>query len=268
MNELALFAGAGGGILGGKLLGWRTVCAVEIEPFATGVLMQRQNDGILSPFPIWDDVSSFNGKPWNGIVDVVSGGFPCQDLSCAGKGKGLAGEKSGLWKEFARIIHEVRPKYAFVENSPVLRTKGLDRVLADLAEMGYDAEWCVLGGADCGFAHIRKRLWILAHTNGFSKQESGGNHKTIIHKQNTRLGLKRGSHGCGSRVPHSTVAELTTAVYKKTLSHSLLHGYSTEPGMGRLADGVAHRMERLTVLGNGQIPAVAATAWSILSERL
>ena len=86
LNELALFAGAGGGILGGKLLGWRTVCAVEWEPYPASVLCARQNDGLLSPFPIWDDVQTFDGKPWRGIVDVVSGGFPCQDISVAGGG--------------------------------------------------------------------------------------------------------------------------------------------------------------------------------------
>ncbi len=89
MHELALFAGAGGGILGGHLLGWRTVCAVEWEPYPASVLVARQNDGILPPFPIWDDVQTFDGKPWQGIVDVVSGGFPCQDISSAGGGQAL-----------------------------------------------------------------------------------------------------------------------------------------------------------------------------------
>lgn len=84
MNELALFAGIGGGILGGKLLGWRTVCAVEREPYCIQRLMQRQDEGHLDPFPIWDDVRTFDGNPWRGLVDVVSGGFPCQDISCAG----------------------------------------------------------------------------------------------------------------------------------------------------------------------------------------
>ena len=109
MNELALFAGAGGGILGGKLLGWRTVCAVERDAYAAAVLAQRQNDGSLDAFPIWSDVETFDGTPWRGIVDVVSGGFPCQDISVAGKGAGIKGERSGLWAEFARIIGEVRP---------------------------------------------------------------------------------------------------------------------------------------------------------------
>ena len=160
MNELALFAGAGGGILGGNMLGWRTVCAVEFEPYAASVLAQRQNDGLLPPFPIWDDVRTFDGKPWRGLVDVVSGGFPCQDISAAGKGAGIAGERSGLWGEMARIICEVRPRYVFVENSPMLVSRGLERVLGDLAAMGYNAEWGVLGADAAGALHKRDRIWI------------------------------------------------------------------------------------------------------------
>lgn len=166
MRELALFAGAGGGILGGKLLGWRTVCAVELNPYCRSVLLARQRDGILDPFPIWDDVCSFDGTQWRGHVDVVSGGFPCQDISTAGKGAGIDGERSGLWGEMARIICEVRPRHAFVENSPALTSRGLHRVLGDLAEMGFDAEWGVLGADDCGAPHQRKRIWIVANASG------------------------------------------------------------------------------------------------------
>jgi Site-specific DNA methylase len=111
MNELALFAGAGGGILGSRLLGWRTVCAVERDAYAAQILAQRQTDGLLPPFPIWSDVCSFDGRPWRGIVDVVSGGFPCQDISAAGNGLGIAGARSGLWRQMARITDEVRPRY-------------------------------------------------------------------------------------------------------------------------------------------------------------
>ena len=161
LHELALFAGAGGGILGGHLLGWRTVCAVERDPYAAAVLAQRQNDGALYPFPIWDDVCTFDGRPWRGRVDVVSGGFPCQDISVAGGGAGLSGERSGLWREFARIIREVGPTFVFVENSPALAFRGLDTVLGDLAEMGYDAEWGVLGADDVGAPHKRERMWIV-----------------------------------------------------------------------------------------------------------
>ena len=165
MNELALFAGAGGGILGGQLLGWRTVCAVEWEPYAACVLAARQNDGLLPSFPIWDDVQTFDGRPWRGVAQVISGGFPCQDISIAGKGDGLDGERSGMWKQMARIICEVGPEYVFVENSPMLVSRGLGAVLGDLSSMGFDAKWGIVGAKDVGANHQRDRIWIVAHSN-------------------------------------------------------------------------------------------------------
>jgi DNA (cytosine-5)-methyltransferase 1 len=181
LNELALFAGAGGGILGGHLLGWNCVCAVEWEPYPAGVLIARQNEGFLPPFPIWDDVQTFDGRPWRGIVDVVSGGFPCQDISSAkGPGaKGIKGERSGMWVHMARILGEVRPRYALVENSPNLTFRGLDVVLADLAALGYDAAWGVYSAADVGARHIRERIWIVAadrDTHQIAKEQIGGIH--------------------------------------------------------------------------------------------
>lgn len=191
MNELALFAGAGGGILGGKLLGWRTVCAIEWESYPASVLCARQNDGLLLPFPIWDDVQTFDGKPWAGIVDVVSGGFPCQDISAAGKGAGIDGERSGMWGEMARIIHEVRPRFVFVENSPMLTSRGLGRVLGDLATMGFDARWGVLGAADVGANHQRDRIWIVAKWRG---QLSHTQHNRIRRWEQQQESLKE-THG-------------------------------------------------------------------------
>jgi DNA (cytosine-5)-methyltransferase 1 len=219
MNELALFAGAGGGILGGKLLGWRTVCAVEWEQYPASVLCARQNDGILPPFPIWDDVQTFDGKPWQGIVDVVSGGFPCQDISAAGKGAGIDGERSGMWSHMARIIGEVRPQYTFIENSPMLSIRGLESVLADLAQMGFDAEWGVLSAADVGANHLRERIWIVGkntkqfgffshsehNRDGWRKQQSQSveeTNGTMAYAKSTRTsknfcGLREGSERVG-----------------------------------------------------------------------
>ena len=114
---------------------------------------------------MWADVSTFNGYLWQGIVEVISGGFPCQDISAAGKGAGITGSRSGLWKEFARIIGEVRPRYVFVENSPILTSRGLDVVLGDLATLGFDAEWGVLSAADVGAPHRRERVWIVANAD-------------------------------------------------------------------------------------------------------
>ena len=169
MNELHLFAGAGGGILAGLLLGHRTVCAVEWEPYAQAVLVARQNDGTFPPFPIWDDVQTFDGRAWRGIVDIVAGGFPCQDISVAGKGAGLDGKRSGMWTHMARIIGEVQPRYTLIENSPALIIRGLDRVLADLTALGFDARWGVLGASDVGAPHKRERVWILGHSRSFGR---------------------------------------------------------------------------------------------------
>jgi DNA (cytosine-5)-methyltransferase 1 len=235
MNELHLFAGAGGGILGGMLLGHTTVCAVELEPYCRKVLLQRQRDGILPRFPIWDDVCTFNGNPWKGKVDVVCGGFPCQDISAAGKGAGITGERSGLWSEMARIIGEIRPKYAFVENSPMLTLRGLNRVLGDLSEMGYDARWGVVGAYHVGAPHRRERIWIVAN----SKEE--WTVKGFQMLQARRLPRKfRRVFGCQ---------------WLRELDFPVTHGNHDE---------IPNFLDRHFAIGNAQVPAVAALAWRIL----
>lgn len=165
LRTLHLFAGAGGGILADIALGHRSVCAVEIDAYARGCLLARQADGSLPRFPVFDDVTTFDGRPWRGHVDCIAGGFPCQDVSIAGKGDGLDGERSGLWTEFARIIGEVEPRFVFVENSPMLTSRGLDRVLGDLATLGYDARWGVVSAAHAGAPHRRERIWIVGLAN-------------------------------------------------------------------------------------------------------
>lgn len=233
LRELALFAGAGGGILGGKLLGWKTICAVEFDPYAASVLAARQNDGILKAFPIWDNVCTFDGKPWRGRVDVVSGGFPCQDISSAGKGGGIDGRRSGLWREMARIVGEVRPRYVFVENSPLLIRRGLAVVISDLAEMGYGAIWGVVGAHNADAPHERDRIWILADAH--SVEHKGSSHAR-----------------CGQR---------------KDQEAEILRGpWPPEPGVRRVAYGVACGVDRIKALGNGQVPRVAATAFNMLNE--
>jgi DNA (cytosine-5)-methyltransferase 1 len=278
LRELALFAGAGGGILGGKLLGWRTVCAVEWEPYPASVLAARQNEGILPPFPIWDDVQTFDGRPWRGIVDVVSGGFPCQDISSAGRGAGIDGERSGMWKHMARIIGEVRPQYAFVENSPMLVSRGLAVVISDLAEMGYDAQWCVVSASDCGAPHKRDRIWILAHaaqlhSNG-SNDHAGismgrkqipefgnsGWEKCVANASS--IGQPRQRQSWFSGDP----AEKREGETDHAFAERCRNIWGVEPGMDRVAHGVAGRVDRLRAIGNGQVPIVAATAWRVLSE--
>lgn len=242
MNELALFAGAGGGILAGHLLGWRTVCAVEQNEYAASVLAARQNDGTFAPFPIWDDVCTFDGKPWRGLVDVVSGGFPCQDISVAGKGAGIDGERSGLWREMARIIGEVQPRFVFVENSPMLIQRGLAVVLGDLAAMGYDAEWCCLSAQDVGATHIRDRVWIVANT---SSQHEQGKQQEQPYQEERKGQDKRQIGSCRHEFGQ----------------------WPSESGLGRVADGLANRSHRLKAIGNGQVPRVAAAAFSMMVKQ-
>jgi DNA (cytosine-5)-methyltransferase 1 len=159
MNELALFAGAGGGLLASKLLGWRTICAVEYDPRCADVLVTRMRDGILEPFPIWSDVRTFDGHPWRGRVDVVSGGFPCQAYSSAAAGKNTADD---LWPEMRRIVADVAPRYVFAEN---VQRRAIDRAADDLEAMGYAVRCLPLSAADVGADHVRKRYWLLAHAD-------------------------------------------------------------------------------------------------------
>ena len=162
MNELALFAGAGGGILGGILCGFRTVCAVEIEPYCREVLLRRQHDGVLPLFPIWDDIKTFDGRGWSGLVDIITAGFPCQPFSIAGRRKGEADERN-LWPETARVIREVRPRWCLLENVPGLLGSGyFGRILGDLAESGYSVRWDCIPASAVGAPHRRDRLWIVA----------------------------------------------------------------------------------------------------------
>lgn len=248
MNELALFAGAGGGLLASKLLGWSTVCAVEIEPYCRKVLIQRQKDKILERFPIWDDVRTFDGKPWKGIIDVISGGFPCQDISKAGKGAGIEGKQSGLWKEFARIIREVRPSFVFVENAPALLLRGMGVVLGDLAASGYDARWDCFPASAFNADHIRDRIWIVAHA-------VPGGWKMVC--DDIRCGDASASKG---------KKQITSNVDSRMARFARLEKRLGQPAVFRTNNDVAHRVDRLGAVGNGQVPIVAATAFRILAS--
>jgi len=253
LNTFHLFAGAGGGILADLLLGHNPIGACEIEPYPRDVLLARQRDGILPNFPIWDDVCTLDGKPWRGTVDVLAGGFPCQDISAAGKGAGISGERSGLWKEYARLIEEIQPRFVFAENSPLLRTRGLGVVLKDLASLGYNARWGIIGARAVGAPHKRDRMWVLAYPNlsrdGASRRNPDGDWSEIIKERENESQLKSSRHG-------------------KTWWNTDPAESSTEPLVGRVADGVAHRIHRLKAIGNGQVPQCAAVAFNVLSRGL
>lgn len=168
MRELSLFSGCGGGLLGSLILGWRTVAAVEIDPWCRRVLAARFPD-----LPVCRDVRTFDGTAWRGKVDIVTGGFPCQPFSQAGKRLG-EDDPRNMWPHAVRILVESGAPLGFFENVPGLLSSGyFGTVLGDLAEAGFDAEWCVLGADDVGAPHRRKRLWILAHRDA-GEHVSGG----------------------------------------------------------------------------------------------
>jgi len=295
VNELSLFSGAGGGILGAHLLGWRTVCAVEVDEYARNSLIARQNDGSLPPFPIWDDVRTFDAKPWIGLVDVITGGFPCQDISVAGKGAGLNGARSGLWREFARIIRVIMPPHVLVENSPALTGRGLGIVHRDLAAMGYDAKWGVLGAHHAGAPHKRDRIWIVANSNSPRRQwtrpaqptgrndeaEPVGSGENVADAENNRDGRRKQQQGGGegsrdvAYAHRAGLEELNAAGQPDESGQhsggpafwwSCDPGDDPESGVGRVAHGVANRVDRLRAIGNGQIPAVVKLAWETLTR--
>jgi len=179
VNELALFAGAGGGLLGSSLCGWRTVIAVEIDRFRRERLLQRQAEGFLEWFPIWDDIKTFDGRPFRGCVDIITGGDPCQSNSAAyTHGK----RAEALAAQFLRVIEEVRPRWVMRENPAKVRKDApwpADRFAAGLEGMGYFTAIVEIRACCVGANHQRARLFVLgedAHPyqgSGYTRRVAG-----------------------------------------------------------------------------------------------
>lgn len=233
MQVLDLFSGVGAFSLGLERAGMKTAAFCEIEPFCRDVLRHHWPET-----PIYDDVRTVTADRLrdDGVaVDVICGGFPCQDISIAGKGAGLDGERSGLWAEIARLVRELRPDFAIVENVPMLLNRGLGRVLGDLAALGYDAEWEVVGADAIGGSQHRERIWILAYPHDPRRE---------------------GPIWAGK--PHSPREEWAAACGEPLRSAC---GY-WPPGPGavdnipRMADGAANRAHRLRALGNTIVPQI------------
>ena len=160
MNVLDLFSGIGGFSLGLERAGMRTVVFCEVDAWCRDQLARNWPE-----VPAFDDVQTLTGAAV-GAVDVICGGFPCQDISTAGRRAGIDGPRSGLWSQYSRIIGELRPRFVIVENVAALLNLGLGRVLGDLAALGYDAEWHCISGAAIGAPHLRERIWIIAYPAG------------------------------------------------------------------------------------------------------
>lgn len=276
MNELSLFTGAGGGIWGSKLLGWRTVGYVEIDSYCQKVLAQRIEDKIFDYAPIFSDIREFinqgYAERYRGVADVITAGFPCQPFSCAGRRKGEDDERN-LWPQTRDCIDIVRPHYALLENVPGLVTSGyFGTVIGELTALGYDCRWTIISAAELGAPHIRKRLWILA-TNAYGTSggiqsrwggrpirqdatypEHDGQEKYVADSTSARRGEGRKQQGRSIR----------DEAWRQ--GPERCDWWSIEPGMGRVADGIPGRGKRIKALGNAQVPRMVVEAWERLSR--
>jgi DNA (cytosine-5)-methyltransferase 1 len=201
-------------------------------------------------------------------IDVICGGFPCQDISVAGKGAGMDGARSGLWSEYARIIGEVRPRYVIVENVAALLGRGLERVLGDLAALGYDAEWHCIPASAVGAPHRRDRLWIVAYPHQFHDDVGGFRASEIFGGQRQKTDIRRGD----ADVAAPDVANSKGVRWAEGTPHAGRRGQAmfadewpglagdgwwlTEPDVGRVAHGVPERVHRLRSLGNAVVPQI------------
>jgi len=249
MNVLDLFSGIGGFSLGLERAGMRTVAFCEIEPYCRAVLAKH-----------WPGVSCYTDireltadrLVADGIrPDVICGGFPCQDISVAGKNAGIEGERSGLWREYSRLIGEIRPRYVIMENVSALLARGLGEVLGELAALGYDAQWHCIPASHIGAPHRRDRIWIVAYPNGSREPQSGWGE--LAERGRVEHGSKEMADATGSRLEGWKQSKAT----RPTLGSPRDNGWwSVEPDVGRVAHGVSSRVDRLKCLGNAVIPQI------------
>jgi DNA (cytosine-5)-methyltransferase 1 len=256
LRVLDIFSGIGGFSLGLERAGMQTIAFCEIDPFCRRVLAKHWPD-----VPCFDDVRKLNGNTV-GPVDVICGGFPCQDISAAGPRIGIDGERSGLWREYARLIDELRPRWVIVENVDGLAIRGLARVLGDLAEIGYDAEWHCIPAAAIGADHWRDRLWIVAYPNRSRAVPSNEQRW----KQCTQEMGKDASDDYGARlswrVQAGTLGEDARAIspwlglaLRSQAAFPRLDGAGS-PVLGRGEDGIPDRVDRMHALGNAVVPQI------------
>jgi DNA (cytosine-5)-methyltransferase 1 len=247
VRVLDLFSGIGGFSLGLERAGMRTVAFCETNEYNRGVLRKHWPD-----VPCFGDVRDLRAEHV-GAVDLICGGFPCQDISTRGLGAGLAGERSGLWFEFHRLIAEIRPSWVVAENVSVLRSRGLDIVLRGLAEIGYDAEWHCIPASAVGAPHRRDRVWVIAYPDSFSRRA-----RTSQGGQGEADGAEAG-HGTGDAAYASCV--LRPAFFREQSHRALQRDWPQDwpsyiESLRSLDDGVSDELGELAGYGNAVVPAI------------
>lgn len=226
MTHGSLFSGIGGFEWGAKYAGIETIWCCEIAKFPRKVLSKN--------FPNVKQYEDIRDVVCPEYADIITGGFPCQDISIAGKGKGIKGERSGLWNEMYRIVREIRPRYIIIENSPALTIRGLETVLCDLAKAGYNAEWRCISNSEFGFPHKRERIYIIAYSDQIERQ-------------------KRGVQRCGKI--ESIFIEIPALCSGHTFAQRIYQMPDSE--IVGIDDGVSDWCNRVGAIGNAMNPIIA-----------
>lgn len=273
LNGLDLFSGIGGITLG--LNQWirpRYYC--EFDTYAQGVLISRMSSGDLPIAPIWDDVRTLKGEFIELPIDIIYGGFPCQDISVAGTGKGLAGERSGLFYEIIRLTKEIQPSFVFLENVPAIRTRGLDQVIKEFTELGYDCRWTVVSAKEVGAHHLRKRWFMLAYNNRFKRGHEWKNEVPNNGEVDQRKTFTS-DHGKTQPMANTNGERLERFSETKGQGESRRFKadnasvpsrqyWAIEPNVGRVVNGLPFRVDRIKGLGNAVVPLQAQVAFKKL----
>jgi len=274
----------------------RPIAYCEIERYCQGVLLSRIADGQLFKAPIWDDIRTLEGTQFRGRVDIIYGGFPCQDISIAGRGGGLEGKRSGLFFEILRLAKEIKPTFLFLENVPAIRTRGLETVVRELADLGYDCRWDHLSAHDVGAPHKRDRWFLLAHAERHDLRDhqqrvpgrlSGdiSDERQAVTEDNGQKSVVADSEGDGRRegraksagkqgrsgiagggyaMGNANVTRLEIRKSRKPGEQPAALGtgwWESEPRVGRVVNGHPARVDRVKALGNGVVPAQAREAF-------
>ena len=298
LRVLSLCSGIGGLDLGVcRALGGRVVAYCERDPYAAAVLLERMEDSSLVSAPVWvGDLREMDAQPLAGHVDVLCGGYPCQPFSQAGKRLGNKDPRH-LWPEFARIIREVRPRFVCLENVAGHLRLGLDRVLGDLAELGFDAEWSTLRASDVGAPHLRRRVFVLGwhancinegavrHFSSGSRAQPGRDGDASNSDRKPGREQPISVKGCGDKAQPGSDGTQGPLADAKCYEHKgpphegggrqwpekstfIRDNWATEPDVGRVADGVPARVDRLRCLGNAVVPQQAEAAFQELLVRM
>lgn len=263
LNGLDLFSGIGG--ISEGLRQWvNTIAYCDKEPYAQAILLNRMADGYIERAPIWDDITTLKGSMLPG-VEIIMGGFPCQDISIAGTGAGLEGKRSGLFFELCRLVEEIQPGFVFLENVPAIRTRGLREVVRKFTDLGYDCRWSRLSAAEVGAPHIRQRWFLLAHSKGYDDRRAIQKiSKTNEGKLEPKKQLKNKTGQFSNAGADATILATGIKKNKKHGGFEFSKRWGIEPDVGRMVNGIPFRMDRIRALGNAVVPQQVEEAFKRL----